>query len=83
MFSKLAGLQCTGRVGRGRFGGRLPNSTLDAGRAKLTREEFGDLRIYFDGPTEQLKIDYGGQPAAEGRACRRIRRISIPRRSSW
>jgi mannose-6-phosphate isomerase-like protein (cupin superfamily) len=39
---------------------RLPNSTLDAGRAKLTRETFGDLRIYFDGPTEQLKAMTAG-----------------------
>jgi mannose-6-phosphate isomerase-like protein (cupin superfamily) len=34
---------------------RLPNDTLDAGAAKVTKEPFGDLRIYFDGPTEQLK----------------------------
>lgn len=40
--------------------GRLPNSTLDAGRAKLTREPFGDLRIYFEGPTEQLKMMTAG-----------------------
>jgi mannose-6-phosphate isomerase-like protein (cupin superfamily) len=38
----------------------LPNSTLDAGRAKLTREAFGDLRIYFDGPTGQLKAMTAG-----------------------
>lgn len=34
---------------------KLPNHTLDAGKAKLTREPFGDLRIYFEGPTDQLK----------------------------
>ncbi len=34
---------------------RLPNSTMNADRAKLTRENFGDLRIYYDGPTEQVK----------------------------
>ena len=34
---------------------RLPNSTRNAGDAKLTREAFGDLRIYYDGPTEQVK----------------------------
>jgi mannose-6-phosphate isomerase-like protein (cupin superfamily) len=33
----------------------LPNLTLDPKQAKLTREPFGDLRIYFDGPTDQLK----------------------------
>jgi len=34
---------------------KLPNVTMDEGKAKLTREPFGDLRIYFDGPTDQLK----------------------------
>jgi mannose-6-phosphate isomerase-like protein (cupin superfamily) len=33
---------------------RLPNSTRGMKDAKLTREEFGDLRIYYEGPTEQL-----------------------------
>lgn len=35
--------------------GRLPNNTLNEQQAKLTREPFGDLRIYFDGPTDQLR----------------------------
>ena len=34
---------------------KLPDGTLDAAKAKLTREPFGDLRIYYDGPTDQLK----------------------------
>ena len=34
---------------------KLPNVTIDEAKAKLTRESFGDLRIYFDGPTDQLK----------------------------
>jgi mannose-6-phosphate isomerase-like protein (cupin superfamily) len=33
---------------------RLPNSTRATKDAKLTRETFGDLRIYYEGPTEQL-----------------------------
>jgi quercetin dioxygenase-like cupin family protein len=36
-------------------GARLPNDTFNDADAKLTREPFGDLRIYFDGPTDQLK----------------------------
>ena len=36
-------------------GAGLPNATLDPKQSKLTREPFGDLRIYFDGPTDQLK----------------------------
>lgn len=34
---------------------RLANGTLDDSKAKLTKETFGDLRIYYDGPTDQLK----------------------------
>ncbi len=33
----------------------LPNGTLDAAKAKLMKEPFGDLRIYYEGPTDQLK----------------------------
>jgi mannose-6-phosphate isomerase-like protein (cupin superfamily) len=39
---------------------RLPNSTLDASKAKVTKEPFGDLRIYYDGPTDQLKAMTAG-----------------------
>ena len=34
---------------------KLPDGTLDGPKAKLTREPFGELRIYYDGPTDQLK----------------------------
>jgi quercetin dioxygenase-like cupin family protein len=34
---------------------KLPNATMDAGRAKLERLPFGDQRTYFDGPTDQLQ----------------------------
>jgi mannose-6-phosphate isomerase-like protein (cupin superfamily) len=57
---QLAGLNALATLAAGASADRLPNSTLDAGRAKLTREEFGDLRIYFDGPTEQLKTMTAG-----------------------
>lgn len=36
-------------------GAKLPDTTLAEPQAKLTREPFGDLRIYFDGPTDQIK----------------------------
>ncbi|MDX2149930.1 MAG: cupin domain-containing protein [Bryobacteraceae bacterium] len=39
---------------------KLPNSTLDQAKAKLTKEPFGDLRIYFEGPTDQLKTMTAG-----------------------
>ena len=34
---------------------KLPDGTMDEKRAKLTKEPFGDLRIYYEGPTDQLK----------------------------
>jgi mannose-6-phosphate isomerase-like protein (cupin superfamily) len=35
--------------------GTVANAVFNADKAKLTREPFGDLRIYFDGSTQQLK----------------------------
>lgn len=34
---------------------KLPDVTLTAGQAKLIKEPFGENRVYFDGPTDQLK----------------------------
>lgn len=39
---------------------KLPDGTRDDSKAKLTRETFGDLRIYYDGPTDQLKSMQAG-----------------------
>lgn len=33
---------------------KLPNVTMDPGQAKLDRMPFGDQRVYFNGPTDQL-----------------------------
>jgi mannose-6-phosphate isomerase-like protein (cupin superfamily) len=35
--------------------GGLPNAVIDEKNANLSKETFGDLRTYFDGPTAQLK----------------------------
>ncbi|MCX6623566.1 MAG: cupin domain-containing protein [Acidobacteria bacterium] len=35
--------------------GAFPNAVIDGKNAKLTREAFGELRIYFEGATNQLK----------------------------
>jgi len=35
-------------------GSKIPNATTDKAQAKLTRETFGDVRIYMDGSTDQL-----------------------------
>lgn len=34
--------------------GTIPNATVDKSQAKVTHENFGDLRVYFDGRTDQL-----------------------------
>jgi len=36
-------------------GKKIPNLTLPESQAKLTKEPFGDLRIYFDGATDQIR----------------------------
>ena len=33
---------------------KLPSATLDAAKAHTTHEPFGDLAIYFTGPTDQV-----------------------------
>lgn len=35
--------------------GPLPNVTFNESESKLIKEPFGDLRIYFDGPTDMTK----------------------------
>jgi mannose-6-phosphate isomerase-like protein (cupin superfamily) len=56
---KLAGMP--GMLMFGAAGGpRLPNTVVDEKQAKLTREPFGDLRIYYDGPTDQLSAMTAG-----------------------
>lgn len=39
----------------GESGEHLHDEVVEAGKAKLTREAFGDLRVFFEGPTSQLK----------------------------
>src|SRR5712692_4778123 len=34
---------------------KLPNATMSASKAKLTREANGDVRIYFQGATDQVQ----------------------------
>jgi quercetin dioxygenase-like cupin family protein len=35
--------------------GHLADSCLDESKATVTREPFGEIRVYYDGPTDQLK----------------------------
>ncbi len=34
---------------------KLPDGLVNEAKAKLTKEKFGDLRVFYDGPTDQLK----------------------------
>lgn len=52
---KLAGFGALAALAGPAAAAKLPDGTLDAAKAKLTKESFGDLRIYHDGPTDQLK----------------------------
>jgi mannose-6-phosphate isomerase-like protein (cupin superfamily) len=39
---------------------KIPNATLSAEKAKLTRESFGEHRVYFEGATGKLKAMEAG-----------------------
>lgn len=53
---KLAGLNALAALaGKGATAPKLPNITIATDQAKLSKEAFGDLRIYFEGPTDQVK----------------------------
>jgi len=39
----------------GASAGKLPSGTLDSGQANVTHEAFGDLAIYYSGPTDQVQ----------------------------
>jgi mannose-6-phosphate isomerase-like protein (cupin superfamily) len=41
-------------------GVKLPDTVIPAGKATVTQESFGELRVYFDGPTDQLKAMTAG-----------------------
>jgi mannose-6-phosphate isomerase-like protein (cupin superfamily) len=41
-------------------GAKLPNATVAGAKATVTHEAFGELRVYFDGPTDQLKAMTAG-----------------------
>lgn len=40
--------------------GELPNVVIDAAKVKTQKAPFGELKIFFDGPTEQLKVMTAG-----------------------
>jgi mannose-6-phosphate isomerase-like protein (cupin superfamily) len=53
---KLAGFNALAALaGAATAGAKIPNSTIGPDQAKLSKETFGDLRVYFEGPTDQVK----------------------------
>ncbi len=40
--------------------GKLPNAVVDGSHAKVSHEPFGELSVYFEGPTDQLKTMTAG-----------------------
>jgi mannose-6-phosphate isomerase-like protein (cupin superfamily) len=48
---KLAAFQATMAAAAG---GRIASGTVDKGQAKVTHEDFGDIRVYHEGRTDQL-----------------------------
>ena len=40
--------------------GELQNTVVDAAKVRTSKAPFGELKIFFDGPTEQLKSMTGG-----------------------
>jgi quercetin dioxygenase-like cupin family protein len=54
---KTGGAAVLGMAARlsGASAGRLPSGTLSSVQAKVTHEPFGDLAIYFSGPTDQVQ----------------------------
>lgn len=51
----LQSLAALPTLGFAASGKGLPNVVIDEAKAKLTREPFGDLRIYFEGATDQIR----------------------------
>ena len=41
-------------AGPARAAEKLPSGTMNAGQAKLLKEHFGDVHVYYEGPTDQL-----------------------------
>ena len=51
----MAGLSAAAALGMPAAEGKLPNGTMSASQSKLDKQPFGDLRIYYDGPTDQVR----------------------------
>ena len=62
-----AGLYAMAAGSAGAAGGaKLPNTTLRPDQAQITHEPFGDLAIYFTGPTDQVQSMTAGSLRLKG-----------------
>jgi quercetin dioxygenase-like cupin family protein len=52
---QMAGVNALAALAASGAAAKVANATFDAQKAKLTKETFGDLKIYFEGPTDHLK----------------------------
>jgi mannose-6-phosphate isomerase-like protein (cupin superfamily) len=52
-FTSTALLAAFGMASKG--AATLPNTVIDGKAARVTHEPFGDLKIYFEGPTDQIQ----------------------------
>src|SRR5437879_12560596 len=53
---KLAGIGAFAAfAGPAQAAGKLPSGTTNGDKAKLLKEHFGDVRVYYEGPTDQLR----------------------------
>jgi len=59
-FLKFGGLCTIAQWGVAGAANKLPNSALHADQTKVDKQPFGELRIYYDGPTDQLKAMTAG-----------------------
>jgi len=57
---KWAGLNGLTAVAGLAAAAKLPNATLGSQQAKITKHDFGDLRMYFDGATDQVRAMTAG-----------------------
>jgi len=65
---KFVGLNALAALGAAAtVGAKIPAVTIGPKKAKLTKEDFGDLRIYFEGATDQVKSMTAGSLLLEAR----------------
>ncbi len=66
---KLTAFQAMAAAMASAAAAKVPNGTVDKAGAKLTHEEFGDVRVYHEGRTDQLgALTFGSLMLKPGKA---------------